>query len=72
MTRKRYCTAALTYVSPPPVTTSVGVRLEIVALLAGDCATGALALSDVPPGPPAASFALVDEVVGASGVDDVD
>ena len=28
----------------------------VVALLTGDCATGALALSDVPPSPPAASF----------------
>ena len=68
MMRNRYCTGALEYVIPPPVTTSVGVRLEVVTLLTGDCATGALALSDVPPGPPAVSFRLVDGVDGASGV----
>ena len=47
------------------MTTSVGVRLEVVTLI-GDCATGALALSDVPAG--ALSVALGDGDVGASGV----
>ncbi len=71
--RKRYCTAPLAYVSPPPVTTNVGVKLEVLTLF-GDCATGALALSDEPPIPPAASFRLVvdaDGAIGVEGVDDV-
>src|SRR5262245_15718949 len=70
--RKRYCTAPLAYNSPPPVTTKVGVRLEVLTLL-GDCATGALALSDEPPSPPAASFRPVDGIdvpVGAAGAED--
>ena len=67
--RNRYCTGALECVSPPPVITKVGVRLDVPVLLAGDCGTGALALSDVPPGPPTPSFRPPDETAGASGAD---